>query len=99
MAKSEYDFDAFVGEAQPAPFRLRVSKDEVIEIPYPTGEQILEVDEARNGRAVMAALCGEHWKRVFELTKDKHGKVLETLSEEIRKHFGLGGAPAGGGRG
>ena len=99
MAKSEYDFDTFVGEAQPTPFRLRVSQDEVIEIPYPDGEHMLLVDEARTGRAVLAALCGDQWKRVFELTKHKHGKVLEALSDEMRKHFGLNGAPPGGGQG
>ena len=98
MAKSEYDFDEYLAEAQPVPFKLRVSKDDVIEIPYPTGEQLLTVDEARTARAVLRALCGDQWERVHALVKDKHAKVMEKLADDLRAHFGLAGNPQGAGQ-
>jgi hypothetical protein len=99
VAKSEYSFDDYLAEARPADFMLRVSADEVIDIPYPTGEQLLQVDESRTARAVLRALCGEKWGRVHALVKDKHAKVMERLADDIREHFGLQGNPGGAGQG
>lgn len=98
MAKAEYSFDSYATEAEPIPFKLRVSQDEVIVIPYPTGDQMLRVDESRTAREILRSLCGDQWTRVFELVGDKHAKVMEKLADDIRHHFGLSGNPSGGGR-
>lgn len=99
MTKSSYDFDDYLTEAAPIAFRLRVAGAEDILIAAPTGEQMLQVDEATTARAMLQALCGtDTWPAVFELVKDKHSGVLERLVRDLRTHFGLTRPPAGGSR-
>jgi hypothetical protein len=99
VAKSEYSFDEYLAEARPSDFVLRVSQDETITIPYPNGEQLLQVDEAKTARTVLRALCGDQWSKVHALVKDKHAKVMERLADDIRDHFGLAGNQQGAGQG
>ena len=93
---AEYDFDAYLAEAKALPFKLRVSKDDVISIEPPNAETMLAIDEATTARRTMALLCGKEWRRVHELVKDRDGKIIERLASDMRDHFGLSGNSPGG---
>ena len=96
---TEYSFDDYVAEARPAPFRLRIGNDDVIEIEYPNAETLLDIDEASSARRILQLLCGDNWNRVFNLVRDKPGTVVERLAGDMRDHFGLSGNRRAGGRG
>jgi hypothetical protein len=97
MAKT-YDFDAYLAQARPTAFVLRVSPDQTITIEPPDTETLLRIDEARTARRVLELLCGEHYSTVYNLIRDKHAGVLTGLVEDMRRHFNLGefqgGTPA-----
>ena len=93
---SEYDFDAYLAEAKATPFKLRISKDDVIVIDPPDAETMLLIDEATTARRTLALLCGDSWNRVHALIRDKDGKIIEHLARDIRDHFGLSGNSPGG---
>lgn len=92
----KYVFDAYLAEARPTPFVLEISHDEVIEIEPPNSETMLKIDEARTARRVLELLCGDQYRRVYGLIKDKHLGVLNALVTDMRRHFNLDGPIEGG---
>lgn len=62
-----YKFTRYVSEAKAEPFVLELDDGEVIEVPAPDGDTVLEIEEARSSRRSPELLCGEHYDRVWEL--------------------------------
>jgi hypothetical protein len=91
-----YKFDRYVEDAKVEPFTLELSEDEVLEIPPPDGETVLEIEEATSSRVMLELLCGEHYDRVWELIRHRPASVLNGLARDIGDHFGLSSAPPGG---
>ena len=68
---------------------LNVSEEERIEVPRPSGDTMLSVEEAATSRQVIHLLCGEQADRLMELIGSEDNTLLESILDEMRKHFGL----------
>jgi len=98
VAKSSYDFDSYLAEARPTAFVLKVSDEQTITIEPPSSETMLLLDEATTARRQLELLCGDQWQDVFGLVRTKHSGVLNKLTTDMLKHFGVDQVVSGGGR-
>lgn len=74
-------------------FVLDVDVDNQIRVPRPTGDQILNAEEAlRNGtsRDLIKALCGDVADDILEVVGPEDALVLRKLGEDMQSWFGLG---------
>src|ERR1700742_2044153 len=94
-----YKFTRYVEEAKAEPFTLELDDGEVIEIPAPDGDTVLEIEESNSSRRSLELLCGKHYDRVRELVGAAPASVLNALVADMVAHFGLSPAPPGGFRG
>lgn len=88
--KDEYSLEKYVRDAKGTPFVLRVSADRTIEVPRPTGDQMMEVETARTSKEIIEVLCGEQADEILELVGPKDFAVMAKLGEDMQEHFGLG---------
>lgn len=95
MAKT-YSFDRYVADARKEPFVLATSDEREIEIPAPTGETVLEIEESRSSRRTLELLCGEHFSEVYDLVRAAPASALNALVADMVEHFGISAAPPGG---
>lgn len=70
-------------------FQFHVTDDEVIEIKRPTGDVIFEVEEATSSREMIRLLGGEHADRLLEIFGGEDFEVMQAVSDDIMKHFGI----------
>lgn len=98
MGTKTFKFDQYLKEAEKPPFMLEISEDEILEIPAPDGDTVMEIEEARSSRTTLKLLSGEHSARVLELVGDAPASVLVELVQDMTKYFGLQQAPSGGSR-
>lgn len=95
-----FKLSKYVAEANSKPFDLEISDDEVLSIPVPDGDTMLEIEESRSSRATLELMCGEHFDRVMDLVGPAPVGVLNALVQDMLKHFGITAdqAPPGGSR-
>lgn len=93
-----YRFDKYVQEAAVPPFVLEVSDDEKIEIPAPSTETVLLLEESSSSRERLRLLTGPAADRVMELVSAQPMHVMSGLAMDIARHFGvdMAQAPVGG---
>jgi len=77
-------WDDFVANAPVRkPYRLSITGDKDIVIQPPDTERVLQLEEARTARAVLAILAGDDYPRLYELIKkSKHTTRIAKLIEE-----------------
>lgn len=88
-----YSLAAYKSKVKGEPFRLAVDEDNVIVIPRPTGDQILDAEAAQretDSRAAFEALCGDVADEVLAVLGREDAAVLKMFVEDMQKHFGLG---------
>lgn len=97
---STFKLDKYITEARTKPFDLEISDHEVLSIPVPDGDTMLEIEESRSSRATLELLCGEHFERVMDLVGPQPVSVLNALVQDMLRHFGITPeqAPPGGSR-
>ncbi|TDQ01244.1 hypothetical protein [Labedaea rhizosphaerae] len=95
MAKT-YKFTQYISQAKVEPFPLELDDGQVLQIPAPDGDTVLEIEESRSSRRTLALLCGEHYERVRELVGSAPASVLNALVTDMVDHFGLSPVPPGG---
>lgn len=93
-----YKFSRYVEEAKAEAFALEIGDGELLEIPVPDGDTVLEIEESASSRRRLELLCGEHYERVRELVGGAPSSVLNSLVADMASHFGLTPEPPGGSR-
>ncbi|MEW1964636.1 hypothetical protein AB0302_04470 [Micrococcus sp. NPDC078436] len=93
MSKNTFKtWDDYTAEAAHAPFQLKVSAEETIEIPAPTGASLLQWARAqRTGdmEAMLIVLCGDQWPRIEKLLAGAPYKAMENLITDLALFFDL----------
>lgn len=97
-----YSIARYREEAGGEPFPLELDDGEVIEIPRPTGEVMMELGEKYAGaeqgqlpvRELLQDLLGEHFDAVMKPIGGEDFKVMVLFLEDLSEHFGLGEALA-----
>ncbi|PKW15923.1 hypothetical protein [Saccharopolyspora spinosa] len=97
MAKT-YKYSRYVAEAKKEPFVLELDDGDQISIQAPSGEVLLEIEEAFSSRRRLELLTGDQYDRVFELVRHAPAGALNGLVSDMVEHFGLSPVPPGGGR-
>lgn len=72
------------------PFEFWVDDDTRLEIGRPTGATMLAVEEATSSRQIITLLAGEHADALLEIFEAEDFDVMQSVSEDMQKHFGLG---------
>lgn len=88
-----YSVAKYRAEAKGEPFVLELDNDESLTIPRPSGEQMMDAEEAialGSSRAILEAICGEKTDALLEAVGSEDYKVLRAVSNDIAKHFSLG---------
>lgn len=93
-----YSLDKYRKDATGKPFVLQVSDEQVIEIPRPTGDVIMDVEEismagAAGSRQILTLLCGEKADEFLDVIGKEDFTVLEAVAKDMREHFGLPSEP------
>ena len=74
-------------------FVLDVDVDKQIRVSRPTGDQILDAEEAMRAggsRDLIRALCGDQANEILEVVGPEDALVLRKLAEDMSGWFGLG---------
>jgi hypothetical protein len=82
--------ERYRSEVKGEPFVLWIDDENCLEIPRPTGDQMLEVEEAYGSRATINALCGDKAEEFFAIVGKEDGGVLRAIAADMEEHFGLG---------
>lgn len=88
-----YDLRAYIHEASKAPFELRISDEEVLEIPAPTVDRILDagtMDQSDLRESLRILVGDEVYDEFMEAVGDAPVGALRPLIADIQEHFGLG---------
>lgn len=75
------------------PFVLPIDEEKSIVIQRPTGDQVFDAEDAlRNGnsREFLRAVAGDVGDELLEVISGEDFKVVQAISTDIQKHFGLG---------
>jgi hypothetical protein len=98
-----YSLANYRREAGGEPFPLELDDGEVIEIPRPTGDVMMELGEkygaAQRGdslpiKEVLQDLLGDHYDTVMPIIGAEDFQVMIKFLEDLSEHFGLGEALA-----
>lgn len=96
--KTKYNFTDYKRSAL-TPFELEVDESRTIVIPVPSGETIVDLEEALGSRQRLELLCGDQFQDVWELIRGEDYTVLRGLGDDMLEHFNIGDharPPAGG---
>lgn len=75
------------------PFVLPIDDEKSITIQRPTGDQVFEAESALregNSREFLLAVSGDAGEELLEAIGGEDFKVVQAISTDIQKHFGLG---------
>lgn len=100
--KKTYSLAKYREEAGGEPFPLELDDGEVIEIPRPTGDVMMDLGEkyaaAQEGnlpiKELLQDLLGEHYDTVMPVIGAEDFHVMVKFLEDLSEHFGLGEALA-----
>lgn len=84
-------WDQYVKEAEKPPFVLHVSEDRKVEVPVPTGQQVIDAQrlaESGDIEKQLRTLCGPAEDEILELVKAAPGGAITALVTDIMAHFG-----------
>ena len=84
---------AYRGKIVGTPFTLELDDGTTVTIPRPTSKQIRRAEQNPNDTEwIMESVCGEELaEQIFALIDDEDWAVMKMLTEDISRHFGLGG--------
>lgn len=98
-----YSLAKYRAEAVAEPFRLELDDGEVVEIPQPSGEQMMTFAEKYADateenppppREMLQDLLGEHYDVVMPIIGAENHRVMVAFMNDLSEHFGLGEAVA-----
>lgn len=75
------------------PFVLPIDEETSITIQRPTGDQVFDAEDALregNSRGFLEAIAGDQAEALLEAVLNEDFKVVQAISVDIQKHFGLG---------
>lgn len=84
-----YSLDRYRSEAKGEPFVLDVDVDTAISIPRPTGDVLMDIEEARTSREVIRLLAGDQADELLRILGPEDYTVMQQVSEDMQRHFGL----------
>lgn len=102
-AARTYSVARYREEATGEPFRLELDGGEVLEIPRPTGDAMMDIAEKYgrfseqnppNMRELLGDLLGDQYEAVMEAIGTEDFGVLVAFLRDLSNHFGLGEAIA-----
>lgn len=101
-AKKTYSLAKYREEAGGEPFPLELDDGQVIEIPRPTGDVMMELGEKYAGaeqgqlpvKELLHDLLGDNFDAVMKPIGGEDFKVMVLFLEDLSEHFGLGEALA-----
>lgn len=88
-----FSLERYRSEVKGEPFVLWLDDENTLEIPRPTGDQLLDAEEAYargTSRDVIEAVCGDKAEALLEAVGSEDASVLLAVGDDLRKHFGLG---------
>lgn len=86
-----YALDRYRSEVKGEPFVLWLDESESLEVPRPTGSQMLAAEEATTSKRAVLALCGpEKGGELLDVIGAEDAAVMEAVLSDMREHFGLG---------
>lgn len=88
--KASYSLDRYRSEAKGEPFVLEVDEDRKIVIERPSGDVMMDVEEARTSREILMLLCGDKADEFLEVVGPEDFEVMQSISEDMQEHFGMG---------
>lgn len=90
-ANGHYSLSKYRSEAKGEPFVLDVDTNTSIVVPRPTGDVLMDVEEATSSREIISLLAGDEAEKLLEVLGSEDFEVLMGLSKDMQEHFGLGG--------
>lgn len=78
-------------EAKGEPFVLWLDDDKKIEIARPSGDVLMDVEQATSSREILTLLCGDQADEFFAAVGKEDFAVMKAIGDDIQEHFGLGG--------
>lgn len=85
-----FSLDRYRAEAKGEPFVLWLDDDHSIEIPRPSGDTLMDVEEASNSREIISMLCGDKAGEFLAVVGKEDFAILQAVSKDMQEHFGLG---------
>lgn len=97
-----YSLAKYREEAGGEPFPLELDDGEIVEIPRPTGDVMMDLGEKYRGadegslpvKELLQDLLGEHYDVVMPIIGAEDFHVMVRFLEDLSEHFGLGEALA-----
>jgi hypothetical protein len=86
-----FSLDRYRAEAKGEPFVLWLDDEHSIEIPRPTGDTIMDVEQASNSREIITLLCADKADEFLAAVGKEDAGVLKAVSIDMQEHFGIGG--------
>lgn len=88
-----FSLDRYRAEVKGEPFVFWVDDDHSIKVPRPSGDQLLEAEEAMRGgtsRGAIEALCGPVADELLDVIGREDAYILKAVFRDMQEHFGLG---------
>ena len=85
-----YSLDRYRREAKGEPFELHLDDEHSIVIDRPTGDVLMDVEEARSSREIITLLCGDKADEFLDAIGKEDFSVLQAVAQDMQEHFGLG---------
>lgn len=89
-ANGHYSLAKYRAEAKGEPFHLDVDEDTTITVLRPTGDVLMDVEEATSSRQIIKLLAGKQSDALLSAIGPEDYTVLQGVAEDMQKHFGLG---------
>lgn len=90
MPSKKFQLDRYRNEALKPDFELVTGPESSIVIKPPTVDEVIDLNGMTDVRAQLQILAKDQYEALMEAIGDEPGAMLQSLMDEMMRHFGLG---------